>query len=349
MAFSAFPEQKAGVALLQCSMERGRLGHGYLFAGADLLVLEQLGRTLAKTLNCLQPIRGAGGAPIDCCDACLNCRKIDSGNHADVLWVRPESKTRVIVIDQVRDLAREINLKPCEAEYKVAFVVAADRLNVQAANAFLKTLEEPPPKSVLVLLSTEPRRLLETIISRCLRVSFGAEGARQLPEDEREWLAEFVRAAAAPNKSLLARYRLLDRIVKRFGAVKATVEQQFTDRSPLQKYAEVDKDLREKWEAELAAAVEAEYRHRRGNLLLVIQQWLRDVWVHAVTRATGLPNPDRALLNFPELEETATVAGRLTTESAEQNLRQLEILQRQLATNVQEALALEVSLLKLQL
>jgi len=108
----------------------------------------------------------------DCCDACPNCRKIDHDTHADIHWARPESKSRIITVEQMRELMREIQLKPTEAGYKIAVIAAADRLNVQAANAFLKTLEEPPAKSVLILLTIEPQRILETILSRCLRLNF---------------------------------------------------------------------------------------------------------------------------------------------------------------------------------
>src|SRR2546422_372702 len=179
MAFTDFPAQQDVVQLLQRSLERGRLGHAYLFCGADLAELEGVARTLSKTLNCEKPPRrGASGLALESCDECLSCRKIDSHNYPDVLWVRPESKLRVITIDQMRELMQTIQLKPAQAALKVAVIVAADRLNVQAANAFLKTLEEPPADSILILLSTEPQRLLETILSRCLRLNFAGEGGR---------------------------------------------------------------------------------------------------------------------------------------------------------------------------
>src|SRR5438477_11735916 len=101
MAFKDFSEQAQGVGLLQRSLERGRLAHAYLFTGQQLDELEALARTLAKTLNCRQPIK-KGRAAIDCCDQCLSCRKIEHANHADVRWVRPESKLRVIRIEQMR-------------------------------------------------------------------------------------------------------------------------------------------------------------------------------------------------------------------------------------------------------
>jgi DNA polymerase-3 subunit delta' len=342
MAFKDYQDREQGVQLLQRSLARGRLGHAYLFTGPQLDELETLARTLAKTLNCRQPVRSASGAPAtDCCDACLVCRKIDGENHGDVHWVRPESKTRIITIEQIRELSREINLKPNEAEFKVAVVVAADRLKTEAANAFLKTLEEPPAKSVLILLTTDPSRLLETILSRCLRLNFGG-GARHVDAAHVEWLAQFSELAAGEQKSLLSRYRLMDTVLQRLAELKADVEQRLTERSPLQRYEEVEKDLREKWEDELAAAIEAEYRRRRADLLLAVQWWLRDVWLHC--HGAG---PDS--LSFPQFAGAARLAGRLTPRQALENLRVLEDTQRLLHTNVQEPLALEVGLLKLQL
>ena len=342
MAFRDFQDGEQGVQLLQRSLARGRLAHAYLFTGPQLDELETLARTLAKTLNCQQPVRSATSAPAtDCCDACLTCRKIDGENHGDVHWVRPESKTRIITIEQIRELSREIHLKPNEAEFKVAVVVAADRLKIEAANAFLKTLEEPPAKSVLILLTTDPSRLLETILSRCLRLNFGGSARRVDPAHE-AWLAQFSELAAGEQKSLLGRYRLMDALLQRLAELKADVEKRLTERSPLQRYEEVEKDLRERWEEELSAAIEADYRRRRTDLLLAVQWWLRDVWL----RCHGAAQNG---LSFPQFAGTARLAGRLTPRQALENLRVLEDTQRLLHTNVQEPLALEVGLLKLQL
>src|SRR5665213_284430 len=183
MAFKDFPAQSQGVQLLQRSLARGRLGHAYLFTGHQLEELETLARTLAKTLNCQNPVK-TNGVATDCCDDCLNCKKIENDSHADIHWARAESKSRIISVDQTRELTREIQLKPTEAGYKIAIISGTDRLNAQAANAFLKTLEEPPPKSVLILLSTEASRILETILSRCLRLNFSAETARALSAEQ---------------------------------------------------------------------------------------------------------------------------------------------------------------------
>jgi DNA polymerase-3 subunit delta' len=390
MAFTDFPAQEQGVELLQRSLERGRLAHGYLFTGHQLDQLEGLARTLAKTLNCLHPVK-RGGVAVDCCDQCLSCQKVEHGNHADVFWVRPGSKLRQIRIRQIsrrkdsppRVLLDAVNLKPTESQYKVAIIVAADRMNEEAANAFLKTLEEPPPRSVLILLTTEPDRLLETILSRCLRLNFAGEGPQQLAPAQMEWLATFSEMAAVGQKSLLGRYRLMDVLLKKLNAVKETIDETLTARSPLEKYEDAEEQLRDKWEQELKAAIEADYRRQRADFLLALQWWLRDVWVQTLTtvqrpeskvqgpksrvesakpgvgaggegqepidhRLSTIDSPE-GLLVFPQMGGTKRVAQRISPKEAMENLRILEQLQRWLSTNVQEALALEVGLLKLHL
>ena len=339
MAFKNFPKQTQGVQLLQRSLARGRLGHAYLFTGDQLEDLELLARTLAKTLNCRNPIK-INGVATDCCDDCLNCRKIDSEAHADIHWARPESKSRVITVEQMRDLMQQIQLKPADAEYKVTIIAGADRLNPQAANSFLKTLEEPPAKSILILLSTEPARILETILSRCLRLNFSGEGARPLAADQAKWLGQFGDLAANEQKSLLGRYRLLDALIQKLGEIKTQVSETLSASSPLEKYDEIEKDLREKWEKELAASIEAEYRRQRADLLLLIQWWLRDVWLHTLAAS-------RELMKYPGISGADAVASRISPRQAMENLQTLEQTQRLLHSNVQEALTLEVSLLKL--
>jgi len=339
MAFSDFPEQAQGVTLLQRSLQRGRLGHAYLLVGAQTELLESLAKCLAKTLNCQRPVK-VNDTAVDCCDACASCSKIQNELHGDVHWARPESRSRIVSVEQMRDLMREIQLKPGEAEYKVAVIAGADRLNTQAANAFLKTLEEPPAKSVLILLTTEPGRILETVLSRCLRLNFGGESTRKWDARALDWLARFSELAGAEQKSLLGRYRLMDVLASRLAEMKARVTEDLTARSPLEKYDDIEKDLRERWEDELTAAIEAEYRRQRAELLLLVQWWLRDVWLH--TLATG-----REFLHFPQIAGAERVAGRITSQQAMENLRVVEQTQRLLYSNVQEALALEVGLLKL--
>ena len=329
------------VELLQRSLDRGRLGHAYLFTGESLEVPEQAGRTLAKTLNCERPPgRGKTGVAIDCCDTCAHCRKIAADQHPDVQWIRPESKSRIITIEQMREAMQTLHLKPMEAGYKVVFVSGADRLNAQAANAFLKTLEEPPPQSVIVLIATEPQRMLETILSRCLRLNFGGEdvGASSEPV---AWLKSLSEAAAKGGRSLLERYRLLGIVQGQLLKQREEITQALTSRSPAEKYPDAESALQTKWADELTAAIEAEYRRQRVEVCRALVLWFRDVWLHTQdlcgTRAC-----------YPALAQaSAEVARRLTPGAAAENLQAMERTRRLLETNVQEALVWEVGMLRL--
>jgi len=341
VSFASFPDQSRAVTLLQRSLERGRLAHAYLFSGPRISELESMAATLAKVLNCLDRQDDADGA--DCCDRCLVCRKIDSGNHPDFHWLRPESKLRQIKIEHTRDLMAGIHLKPSEARFKVAVISGVDRFNVPAANAFLKTLEEPPPRSVLILLSTEPQRVVDTIVSRCLRLEFAATGMHRIDSSWISWLTEFAGMASGRNHGLLDRYRLLGLLLKKLSEIKGDIEKEMSSKSPLERFDDIDTELKERWEQESSAAIEGEYRRQRTDLLAGLHWWLRDVWLQTLASAPEL-------LSLPELaESTRLLAQRLTPTRARMNLPLMDHLQRSLHTNVQEPLALEVGFLKLEL
>jgi DNA polymerase III subunit delta' len=344
MAFADLPRDNEAVQLLQRSLERGRVGHAYLFVGERLGSLETLAKSLAKTLNCETANGGPKkpGGP-DCCDRCLSCRKIDRLEHPDVTWLRPESKTRVIKVDQMRELIRTINLKPTQARYKAGVIVAADRLKEEAANAFLKTLEEPPPRSIFILLTTDPAQVLETIQSRCLRLNFSTASEDGAEEGLLAWLAEFGETAVREQGSLLSRYRLLSVLLKKLAELRAGITQRLEEESPLERVEEADPELKERWKDELDAAIEAEYRRRRAELLTGLQWWLRDVWLQTLPA-------DQLNLAFLGLQSaTQGVARRISASEAMENLRVMEQTQWLLGSNIQEALALEVGLLKLKL
>lgn len=344
MGFADLQPLPPGIALFQRSLERGRLGHAYLLTGDAMTELEPAALMLAKTLNCQSPPRQSShGVGLDYCDVCPACRKIGQEVHADVRWLRPESKLRVILVEQIRTLLEAVYLKPTEGRYKVAILVGADRLNTQAANAFLKTLEEPPDRCVMLLLTTDPQRVIETVRSRCLRLPLGGGERAVASGPVLAWVKAFAEQAAAAPGSLLARYRLLGGLLAELEQRRAATIQALTARSPLERQEDAEPGLRERWETELAAAIEAENRRQRAELLAALQWWLRDVWL----RAQGL-GAER--LSLPELaDSTETVARRVSPAAAAANLRGIERTQRLLATNVQEALALEVALLTLRL
>ncbi|MBI5774548.1 MAG: hypothetical protein HZA89_12495 [Verrucomicrobia bacterium] len=341
MSFADFPEQHLAAELLQRSLRRGRLAHAYLFIGATTEQSEAVALTLAKTVNCQRPKVSDEGRAFDCCDECSSCQRIAAANHPDIQWLRPESKLRLILIDQIQDLLQTIYLKPSEAGHKVVILTGADRMTPQAANALLKTLEEPPPKSVLILTTTDAGRVLETITSRCLRLNFTAETQRQFSPAQLAFLTAFSQMAEAGTGAPMGRYRLLGVLLAELARLRGEIEAALTSRSPLEKYDDAEPKLREKWEDELTAAIEGEYRSQRSQLLNVIHWWLRDVWM-LKTCATD------ELVHFGQFKKSAeTVSNRIGRDSALSNLTVLEKAQRLLNSNVQEALALEVGFLGL--
>ena len=134
------------VKVLDQSIEKGRLAHGILLHGNNLEVLAEVGFALAKVL--LQS-------------------SVAVTRHPDFFSLRPTHKARQIRIKDTRELIRQIQHTPHQSENKVALVHEADRMNRESANAFLKTLEEPPADTTIVLISTRPYALLDTIRSRC--------------------------------------------------------------------------------------------------------------------------------------------------------------------------------------
>ncbi len=156
------------VQLLVSAVANDHVGHAYLITGAEQIGKTTLARTLAQALNCEAP------TPERPCGQCRTCRLIRADRHPDVRLVQPQKSGRgklSIKIDQIRELQQELNLLPYEARRRVAILKRFDTANVNAANAFLKTLEEPPEKVMLLLTANDAESLLPTIASRCRTIS----------------------------------------------------------------------------------------------------------------------------------------------------------------------------------
>jgi DNA polymerase-3 subunit delta' len=167
----------AQTATLAGAFSRGRLPHALLIHEAPGAGGEWLAGWAAQLVLCRNPAR----AP---CGACPGCARVLARQHPDLQWLRPEEDSRQIRIEQVRELASELALTSHGGGYKVGVIVPADALNRFAANALLKTLEEPPARTLLVLVATAPSRLPPTILSRCQRLTIRAPGRAQ----SRAWL-----------------------------------------------------------------------------------------------------------------------------------------------------------------
>lgn len=188
MALRDVVGQDKAVNILLRTLGRQRVASAYLFAGEQGIGKKFTALNLAKAVNCLSNEQGgikreesrqqtafrdpedARYLQGDCCDECHSCRKIDSGAHPDLLLVTPVKGE--IRIDEIRTVEEALLFKPFEGRIKVVIIDDADTMNNAAANAFLKTLEEPPDKSLLVLIASNPGMLPDTIISRCSRLNF---------------------------------------------------------------------------------------------------------------------------------------------------------------------------------
>ncbi|MDE0470093.1 MAG: DNA polymerase III subunit delta' [Candidatus Poribacteria bacterium] len=153
------------VEQLQRTVASDRIAGAYLFYGPEGVGKETVARYFAQLILCQQKTQ-----PPTVCGTCLACRKIDSGNHPDLQFIHPEG--RQLKIGQIRELQKQIIYEPLEASRKIYILTDTERMNAEAENCLLKTLEEPPASSVLILLTSNIRALLPTTRSRCQILQF---------------------------------------------------------------------------------------------------------------------------------------------------------------------------------
>lgn len=183
MSFETVLGQGQAKNIITRALDHGTVAHAYLFYGAESVGKKRTAIEFAKALNCAEP--GPDGA----CDRCSTCHKIDQGHHPDFFLLeptkKPSSRDVSISIDEVRELQKKLGYAPYENRYKVAVIDGVEKMILQACNAFLKTLEEPPASTVLILVTANLYQLLPTIISRCQGVKFDplpAEAIRTILE-----------------------------------------------------------------------------------------------------------------------------------------------------------------------
>jgi DNA polymerase III subunit delta' len=165
MGFNEFLGNTAILKALQKQLAGDRLPHSLLFAGIPGVGKRTLADFLSMAVNCLEERH-------DFCGHCPSCRKITENLHGDVKHFEPDGQ--FIKIDQMRELSREVFFRPFEGRMRVFIIDEAEKMNLEAANSILKTLEEPPPSSLLILVSNRPEELPATIRSRCQTYHFTA-------------------------------------------------------------------------------------------------------------------------------------------------------------------------------
>ena len=152
---------------LQAALVHDTISHAYLFEGMEGIGKRTLARQFAKALLCTQPLEGHRP-----CGKCVSCQTITSGNHPDVIYLNAGEKASISVETIREGLVQDMSVMPYRSRFKVYIVEEAHRLTVQAQNAMLKTIEEPPEYGVILLLATNIQNFLPTILSRCVRLRF---------------------------------------------------------------------------------------------------------------------------------------------------------------------------------
>lgn len=285
----------------------GQLAHAYLLQGAP------------------------HGAALRFADKLLNLifdnhPQVATRAHPDIAWLEPQSKSRQIVIDQVRDdLIRPFSQTSFSGGWKVGVILCADRMNAQAANALLKTLEEPPPKSLLLLITDEPQSLLPTISSRCQRVALTAEDV----EFSNHWKDPLLDILCElPPKNAPEASLLTGRVVGILKELKKEIEAEEQERIPEDMPSKEAKKL-------LDGRIGSRLVEIRMNMLRTLLKWQRDVLMLVLQQS-------EQSLHFPEKTNILSKqASNYTRADALQRIAAVETAAHQLDRNLPADLVFE--------
>jgi DNA polymerase-3 subunit delta' len=336
--------QAREVEALARSVAERRHAHAYLFAGPAQSGKGTLARRLAQALNCESPATVAG--VYSPCGVCRACRHIEEGKHPDVEVVSPgglcaesdhdhrKDNSRDIKICQVRALGARLSLSPFEGRYRVVIVDPADAMNVYAADAFLKTLEEPPDSVVIILLSAKEEVLLETVRSRLRRVELRQVTVEELEQvlvargaapEEAAAVARLSRGCAgwalnavADRTMLEARAKLLDEIVALAGGGR------------YERFG-------------FAADLAGRWTRDRAGVTAVLETWT-GWWRDVLVAAAG---SERSILNVDRMEQIRNLAAGVRVGDTAAFVQALRDVRGQLEENANARLALEVLMLRI--
>jgi DNA polymerase-3 subunit delta' len=313
-----------GTALefLRRAHEQNRLAHAYLITGPSGSGKELLAAELTSLVN--------GTLTKD----------VFSAKAREVFIARPESKSRRIITAQIRELEHALQMRAANAGRKVVIIPDADRLQTEAANAFLKTLEEPPKDSLLLLLSALHEALPETILSRCIAIPLASNGEARSRKEEEKLVKLLQQASRHTTWSIQFAYRFAQEFQQLLRAVREEVK--FETESALKQEQTRYKDATdgawlEEREHYYKALTESLYLQRRAALVEILFAWWTDVLraTNAVTQR-NLPSAT---------QETAALARRIDNAQTLKRIRLLEEFRDHLGRNIHESLAIEVAFL----
>ncbi|MFK7909622.1 MAG: hypothetical protein AB8F34_03375 [Akkermansiaceae bacterium] len=335
----AYTAEKA-FDLIESAHEKGRLAHAFLITGVPGSGKNSLAAKIISLVNSVKEDSGANlfgevEEPLE--------KTLEELEGELVRIVRPRSKSRRISVDDMRALEKSFHVASAPGKWKVGVILHADRMGVEAENAFLKTLEEPPADCLLLLLSDSPELLLPTILSRCVRLSLMARPEeRELGGAERQMLEALARSTRDGFGRIAAAFTLRASFSRILAEKRAEISKAndvaFREESKKYKNTTDSDDWLKDREKFYLAHTESEYLNERDRLLETIIAWMGDVL--------------RQKCGVTELDLTEAVAATQKAASAHtlpdllQRVDALEELRANLETNAQEQLALEVAFLK---
>jgi DNA polymerase-3 subunit delta' len=308
---------------LRGAFEAERMAHAYVVEGTLREEASQLALWLASLLLC------EGGRDAAPCGACTSCRRVAEHSHPDLGWEEPQKKSRILSVDQMRQLQRRAFQTSFSGGWKVCVIAGADCMNIASANAFLKTLEEPPDRTLFLLLTDRPQALLPTIISRCQRLVL-ASLTDELDEARR---AQLVGILSRPVGGVVTRLGRAHLILGLLEEVKAQVASEIK--------AEASDDDTVTSETE-EARISSVYRERRTAIIRSLQFWYRDILL-LVCGASA------AHLVFPEAEAVLRELAQSRLHAAAlRDVATIDTIDERLsARNMSEQTVLEQALLTL--
>ncbi len=309
-----------------------RMGHAYLLVGDDPEFLERFARGWIRVCACKAPL--ASG---DACGECAPCQQFETGRYPELQVLQPRSKSRKILIEEIRDFEHQLKLTAAPDRLKAGLIVEADRLNEQSQNAFLKTLEEPPQRTMLILVTTQPQGLLPTIRSRCQIISL-LQNRRSydfaLQHGLVPMLARLHRGAGAAVALATAQ-----EICELLSALQAQAEHLVgihDEDDP--SLADQDATFIKRLETMRQARVQAEYLRLRQQVMEAIEVWfLQQCLLASRVPVHNLPHPEF----LKAVDNTPAVATPASWAEADENAAHAADLARYLAANVEERLAVE--------
>lgn len=322
MSFSA---EKA-FALINQARDNGRLGHAYLVAGPAGSGKHTLAERIIRRVNGLPEV----------------IEGLESVVGGEVTLVRPESRSRSIKIEAIRAAEHTLQMSAGRGLTKFAVVDDCDRMGPEAENAFLKTLEEPPRASMLLLLTSQPELLLDTIRSRCIRLSLmGPSGEPGLADSARRLLDALAAHFEAGTRGISGALGLMATFATVLKEEKAEIKGRHdealkAETATYQKASEGDWLKRR--DAYYKGLTEAEYLQFRSRMIEYLVAWFGDA-LRQQAGGAQLDLPDYAAI-------TRQVADRHPGPELDRKIQSVERLRSHLETNVQEALAMEVAFIR---